>query len=190
VEAGVVDSARERRLVARIVAGDETALGVVYDGWSSYVYTLALRVCRDRVLAEDVTQEVFVHLWQRADAFDPARASLRTWLGMLTHRRAVDRVRREEARRLREARDHQRGQTTAAGVEEVAVQTLTSERVRQAMAALPPDQRSCIVLAYFEGKTFREVATTLGIPEGTAKSRIRLGLAKLADLLDGMVSPA
>lgn len=182
--------AREQRLVARIVAGDDSALGLVYDRHAAYVFTLALRVCRDRTIAEDVTQEVFVHLWERADAYDPARASVRTWLGLLTHRRAVDRIRREESRRQREERDHRRGGDGAEpGVDDEVLRSITSARVRAALEALPAEQRACVLLAYFEGRTFREVADVLGIPEGTAKSRIRLALGKLADALDEAASP-
>jgi RNA polymerase sigma-70 factor (ECF subfamily) len=145
-------------------------------------------VCRDRVLAEDVTQEVFLHLWERADAFDPERATLRTWLGMLTHRRSVDRVRREEARRQREERDHRRSTSAAAAVDDEAIGSVAARDVGRALGALPAEQRACIELAYFEGRTFKEVAAALGIPEGTAKSRIRLGLEKLRLSLDDRVA--
>src|SRR5215471_2717941 len=89
----------------RLVAGDDAALGEVYDQFSSLVYGLALRVIGDARAAEDVSQDVFVWLWERPTAFDPERGSLRSWLGTLTHRRAVDYVRREEARRRRTARE-------------------------------------------------------------------------------------
>ena len=89
----------------RLVAGDHRALGEVYDQFSSFVYGLALRVIGDPRAAEDVSQDVFVWIWERPDAFDPDRGSLRTWLGTLTHRRSVDYVRREEARRRRTERD-------------------------------------------------------------------------------------
>ena len=179
------DVAREGLLVARVVAGDETALALVYEDWSPYVFTLALRVCRDASMAEDVTQEVFVHFWERADGYDPARATLRTWLGMLTHRRCVDRIRREEARRQREDRDHRRTPAVGDVVEDDALHAVTSEHLARALADLPVEQRACVTLAYFQGQTFKEVAVTLGIPEGTAKSRIRLALAKLADAMEG-----
>ncbi len=170
-------------LVERIVAGDDIALAALYERQAPYVFTLALRVCRDRALAEDVTQEVFVRVWQRADTYDPARASLRTWLGVLTHRRCVDRIRSEEARRRREDRDHRRAAPTEVAVDEDVLRTLSSEQLTEALATLPDDQRRCLTLAYFEGQTFKEVAVTLGIPEGTAKSRIRLALAKLAEAM-------
>ena len=146
----------------------------VYDQYSSFVYGLALRVIGDARAAEDVSQDVFVGLWERPAAFDPDRGSLRTWLGTLTHRRAVDYVRREEARRRRAERDAARA-VTAPDVEEMATALVTAERVRAALDLLPSEQRRAIQLAYFGGKTYREVAEVLGIPEGTAKSRLRLG---------------
>jgi RNA polymerase sigma factor (sigma-70 family) len=167
----------------RVVAGDDTALREVYDQYSSFVYGLAARVIGDMRAAEDVSQDVFVSFWERPAAFDPARGSLRTWLGTLTHRRAVDHVRREEARRRRAEREAGRA-VTEPDVEEMATALLTAERVRAALELLPPDQRRAIQLAYFGGKTYRQVAETLGIPEGTAKSRLRLALRRIADALE------
>src|SRR5919198_5212317 len=95
----------ERAVRDRLVAGEEQALCKCYDQYSSFVYGLALRVIGDARAAEDVAQDVFLHLWERPGAFDPDRGALRTWLGTLAHRRAVDHVRREEARRRRAARD-------------------------------------------------------------------------------------
>lgn len=166
----------------RIVAGDDTGLREVYDQFASFVYGLALRVIGDPRAAEDVSQDVFVAFWERPEAFDPARGSLRTWLGTLTHRRAVDYVRREEARRRRAAREASRAVATP-DVEEMATALVNAERVRAALDLLPEAQRQAIHLAYFGGKTYRQVAETLGIPEGTAKSRLRLGLRHIAEVL-------
>jgi RNA polymerase sigma-70 factor (ECF subfamily) len=168
---------------ARLVARDESALGECYDQYASFVYGLALRVIRDRRSAEDVSQDVFLHLWEEPASFDPDRGGLRTWLGTLAHRRAVDHVRREEARRRRAERAGRSAPTTP-DVEEMAVAILTAERVREALETLPPEQREAIHLAYFGGKTYREVAQVLGIPEGTAKSRLRLGLRRIATALE------
>jgi RNA polymerase sigma factor (sigma-70 family) len=173
----------ERTTRDRLFAGDEGALNEIYDQFSSFVYGLALRVIGDARAAEDVSQEVFVTVWERPDAFDPDRGSLRTWLGTLTHRRAVDHVRQEEARRRRAIKDAARPQTTP-DVEEMAMALVTAERVRSALATLPDEQRRAIQLAYFGGKTYRQVAAVLGIPEGTAKSRLRLGLRRIAGVLD------
>jgi RNA polymerase sigma-70 factor, ECF subfamily len=167
----------------RMASGDESALTEVYDQYASFVYGLALRVIGDLRAAEDVSQDVFMSVWERPEAFDPERGSLRTWLGTLAHRRAVDYVRREEARRRRTERDASR-RTTVPDVEEIAVALVTAERVRDALDLLPDDQRRAIQLAYFGGKTYRQVAEVLGIPEGTAKSRLRLGLRRIADAME------
>lgn len=173
----------ERDVRDRIIAGDDTALTEIYDQYASFVYGLALRVIGDPRAAEDVSQDVFVCIWQRPEAFDPQRGSLRTWFGTLTHRRAVDYVRREEARRHRAEREVSRAVTTP-DVEEMATALVTAERVRAALDVLPPEQRRAIQLAYFDGKTYRQVAEVLGIPEGTAKSRLRLGLRRVAAALE------
>jgi RNA polymerase sigma-70 factor (ECF subfamily) len=177
-------SAWERAVRARLADGDDAALGEVYDQYSSFVFGLAQRVIGDARAAEDVSQDVFLHVWEHPDAFDPERGSLRTWLGTLTHRRAVDYVRREEARRRRAERDARRRPTHIPDVEEMATALVQAERVRAALDQLPDDQRRCIYLAYFGGKTYRQVAEVLGIPEGTAKSRLRLGLRRIADALE------
>jgi RNA polymerase sigma factor (sigma-70 family) len=173
----------ERTTRDRLMAGEEAALNEIYDQFASFVYGLALRVIGDARAAEDVAQDVFVCIWERPDAFDPERGSMRTWLGTLAHRRAVDHVRREEARRRRAIREASRSETTP-DVEEMAMALVTAERVRAALATLPDDQRRAIQLAYFGGKTYRQVAEVLGIPEGTAKSRLRVGLRRIADALD------
>jgi RNA polymerase sigma factor (sigma-70 family) len=173
----------ERTTRDRLIAGEEGALNEIYDQFSSFVYGLALRVIGDARAAEDVSQDVFVTVWERPGAFDPDRGSLRTWLGTLAHRRAVDHVRREEARRRRAIKDAARPVSTP-DVEEMALALVTAERVRSALETLPDEQRRAIHLAYFGGKTYRQVAEVLGIPEGTAKSRLRLGLRRIADVLE------
>jgi RNA polymerase sigma-70 factor (ECF subfamily) len=179
----VPSSGWELEVRDRVVAGDDAALREVYDQYASFVYGLAARVIGDPRAAEDVSQDVFVSFWERPAAFDPARGSLRTWLGTLTHRRAVDHVRREEARRRRAEREAGRA-VAAPDVEEMATALLTAERVRAALDVLPDEQRRAVQLAYFGGKTYRQVAETLGIPEGTAKSRLRLALRRIADALE------
>jgi RNA polymerase sigma-70 factor (ECF subfamily) len=168
----------------RLVAGEEAALAELYDRFAPLVHGLALRVTGDRAGAQDVTQEVFVQVWEHPSRFDPERGGLRAWLGVIAHRRAVDWVRREVA--------HQRTAASAAdqadpdrapplpGPAETVLAADTRAQVRLAVEALPEPQRACVRLAYFEGYTYRQVAAVLGIPEGTAKSRVRLGLAALA----------
>ena len=183
-----VSQSWDATMVDRVAAGDETALGTLYDKYGGLLYSLALRVTRYRTAAEDVVQEVFVHVWTHPLTFDETRGSLRSWLGVIAHRRAVDRVRREAAARAREERDHRRTVSAPPDIAEAAATLITSEHVREAVRRLPADQRQAIELAYFDGRTFREVATMLGIAEGTAKSRIRLGLSKLSDALQGVIS--
>ena len=188
-EAGTASLAApdEAALVARIVARAESALGQAFDRYGSLVFGLARRVTRSAATAEEITQEVFVYLWEHPERFDAGRGSLRAFLGAIGHRRAVDVVRRETRRAAREDRVGTDPATAASGdVVDLADRAAAGDvaaRVRAAVAELPAEQRRAVELAYFDGCTFREVAVRLGIPEGTAKSRLRLALGKLAALL-------
>lgn len=167
-------------LVAQVAAGDESAFRQLYRLLSPGAYGLALRVTRDEHLAQDVIQEAFADVWAQADRFDPAQSSARAWVTMLTHRRAVDRVRREQAERDRTARwtagaqerDHD-------SVAEVVQLRAEHRRVRQAMDGLSRVQREALELAFHSGLTHTEVAAQLDIPLGTAKTRIRDALRAL-----------
>jgi RNA polymerase sigma factor (sigma-70 family) len=172
----------EQSLAVRLRAGDEVALGELYDCHGSFVYGLAMRVIGDKQAAEDVTQEVFVSFWEKPDRYDAGRGTLRAFLGTLTHRRSVDYVRREEARRRRETKTLCEPRFSTE-VDEQAMQSVTALQVREAVARLPEAQREALELAYFHGHTYRQVADALGIPEGTAKSRLRLGLQRIAEFL-------
>jgi RNA polymerase sigma factor (sigma-70 family) len=176
-------TAWEQAMRARLVARDEGALSELYDQFGSFVYGLAARVIGDRRAAEDVTQDVFLFVWEHPAAFEPERGRLRTFLGTLAHRRAVDHVRREEARRRRTERDAA-AHVSVPDVDEMAMALVMAERVRAEVGRLPAEQREAIELAYFGGRTYRQVADELGIPEGTAKSRMRLGLRRIADALE------
>jgi RNA polymerase sigma-70 factor (ECF subfamily) len=177
----------ERSLARRLQAGDESALAELYDGYSPLVFGLALRVVRDRGAAEDITQDVFVLLWQRPENFDPQRGSLRSYVGTITHRRAVDHVRSEEARRRREHKISTRV-TPSPEIDDGLLRGFDADAVRRVVTTLPSAQREALELAYFHGLTYREVAETLGVPEGTAKSRLRLALARLAHVLQPELS--
>ena len=176
---------KDYEIAARLTAGDPDALAETYRLYAGLVFGLARRILGSQVLAEDVTQEVFTSLWQRPDRFDPTRGTLRCWLGLLAHRRSVDRVRSEVRRANYEARYGQAASVT--WVQNEAEDRLNTEwladRVRQALADLPDDQRDAVVLAYYGGRTYRQVAVELVIPEGTAKSRLRLAMHRLNELL-------
>ena len=172
----------EEHIHGRLIAGDERALSELYAQYGSFVYGLASRVTSNRTAAQDVTQEVFARVWEQPERFDPRRGSLRAWLGTLTHHRSVDFVRREEAARRRAQREGDIGATI--DIEEMATSLAVAERVRLAVDALPAEQRDAIRLAYFGGRTYRQVAEELGIPEGTAKSRLRIALKRVAEALE------
>jgi RNA polymerase sigma-70 factor (ECF subfamily) len=172
----------DRLLHQRVVAGDEDALGEVYDHFSSLVFGLAARITRDREVAEDITQEVIVTFWERPLAFDPDRGSLRAWLATIAHRRAVDHVRVQERRKVSIV-GPRLVEPDPAGMEDKVLAAEEVARVRLAVTRLPGGLREVIELAYYRGRTYRQVADELGLPEGTAKSRIRLGLRRLADAL-------
>lgn len=175
-------------LVVAVGRWREDALAEAYRRHAGAVFGLASRVLADRTLGEEVVQEVFLRLWDHPDRFDPARGSLRSYLLADCHGRSVDRVRSESSRRAREER-HQRRQAEAGyDLEHEVCDIVVAEHVREALQRLPEGERQAIELAYFGGKTYREVAQDLGQPEGTVKSRIRSGLRHLrAELSDAGV---
>jgi RNA polymerase sigma-70 factor (ECF subfamily) len=173
----------DRILVTRLIAGDEEALGDILDALGPYVLAVAARVLGDRSAAEDVTQDVLIALWQRPDRFDPQRGSLRSWLGMQAHRRAIDVLRQELRRSGREQRSVDLSTTGQCSKDEME-EALVNNAVHDAVLGLPEEQRQVVELAYYRGLSYREVACALEIPEGTAKSRLRLALGKLEAVLD------
>lgn len=172
----------DHQLAARLRAGDESALAEIYDRYSTLVYGIALRTTRDRSAAEDVTQEAFVQIWEHAARFDAHRGSMRAWVATLAHHRAVDHVRRETSRSKALA---PAGRGLNPSAEDEAILGLLAERVRAAVDLLPPPQRDVVRLAYYEGHSLVQAATALGVPEGTAKSRMRLALVRLSSSLSG-----
>jgi RNA polymerase sigma-70 factor (ECF subfamily) len=172
-------TASDGALVVAIGRWRQDALAEAYRRHAGAVFGLAGRVVGDRVLAEEVVQEVFLRLWDQPDRFDPERGSLRSYLLAQCHGRSVDLVRSEQARRHREEREHRQRAEGGYDLEHEVWDLAVAEQVRHALADLPPDERRAIELAYFGGHTYREVAVLLGQPEGTVKSRIRAGLGRL-----------
>jgi RNA polymerase sigma-70 factor, ECF subfamily len=172
-------------LAARLGAGDERALAEAFDRLGPAVYGGALRVLGDRSAAQDVVQDVFVELWNRPARYDPAAGPLRAYLVLLARHRSVDIVRSELRRVARQEHSYRLvpGQPDASPLEEAMVSEAAAA-VRAAVKLLPDGQRRIVELAYFDGLTCREAAKAAGIPEGTAKSRLRLALAKLETMLD------
>ena len=167
---------------------DERALAELYRRHGRAVYGLARRILGDPTEAEDVTQEVFLHLWRNPARFDPARGALRTYLLTQVHGRAVDVVRSRTSRARREAHDARVTANATYDIEREVWDLAQAERVSRALDDLPADERAAIDLAYFGGHTYREVAQLLSAPEGTVKSRIRKGLQRMrSSLVEGGV---
>lgn len=172
-----------------VAAGSSAAFERLYDLIADQVYGLSYRVLRDATLAEDAAQEALLEVWSMAPRFAAARGSARGWILTIAHRRAVDRVRREEsqASRARAARSAAEVDI-AADVPGRVVDALHGEweaaRVRRALAGLTELQREALSLAYWRGLTHREVADELGVPLGTAKARLRDGMIRLRETLE------
>jgi RNA polymerase sigma-70 factor, ECF subfamily len=172
-------------LVERLLRRDEQALREVVDGLGPVVYAMARRIVADPSLAEEAAQDTFVALWRRPGAFDPSRGTLQAFLLGVARNKAIDLVRREEALR-------RTSQSLVADAEVASKEASSDERMEEveerqrvlvALGRLTFVQREAIVLAYFGGRTYREVASELGIPEGTAKTRLRDGLTRLRELM-------
>lgn len=166
-------------LVVAIGRWREDALAEAYRRHAGAVFGLARRVLNDPTRAEEIVQEVFLRLWNAPDRFDPERGSLRSFLLAQTHGRAVDLLRSETSRRDREQREARSAAEAGYDIEHEVWDLAVADRVKEALATLPDDERQAIQLAYFAGHTYREVATLLDAPEGTVKSRIRVGLKRM-----------
>jgi RNA polymerase sigma-70 factor, ECF subfamily len=179
----VMDRRSDVQLAQGLLARDENALGETIAKYGRVVYGIARRVLAETSLAEEVTQDTFLALWRRPGAFDPERGSLQAFLLGVARNKAIDRVRREES--LRKAKEALMTEVETSGdgapSDEAGIEE--REEVKAALAKLSPLQREAIVLAYFGGRTYREVAVELGIPEGTAKTRLRDGLIRLRELM-------
>lgn len=166
-------------LIVAVGRFDQAALAEIYERHGTAVFALARRLVKSRELADEVTQEVFLRLWNRPERFDPSRGALRSFLMADTHGRSIDLLRSELSRRDRERKEHVMQVKETTDIESEVWTNVASEEVRAAVAALTDDERKAIELAYFGGYTYRQVAEALGEPEGTIKSRIRVGLKRL-----------
>lgn len=166
-------------LVVAVGRFDEAALAEIYERHGTVVFALARRLVKNRDLAEEITQEIFLRLWNKPERFDSERGTLRSFLLADTHGRSIDTIRSEAARRSREERQGLMEPTVAPDVEGEVWSRVASEEIRGALAELADHERHAIELAYFGGYSYREVAELLGEPEGTVKSRIRAGMARL-----------
>ena len=183
--------ASDANLVVAIARWHQPALAEAYRRHGGAVHALSKRVIRSDPAAEEITQEVFLDLWQHPEKFDAQRGTLRSFLLARTHGKSVDFIRSEMARKRREDRTTRETATAGYDLEHQVWDMAVAEQVKEALEALPEELRQPIELAYFGGHTYREVADMLGAPEGTVKSRIRVGLGKLrVNLAERGVEPA
>jgi len=171
-------------LAQRIRSGDREALGELYDRYASVALATALRVVTDREQAEDLVHDTFVAVWQKIDRFDPMRGSLRAWLLTIVRNRSIDRIRAQRPTLAVDDADEQSLLRSSSNPTwEAAIARRSADELRSALEALPTEQREAIELAYFGGRTYREIAVLTNVPLGTANGRLRLALAKLREAL-------
>ncbi|WP_368070829.1 ECF RNA polymerase sigma factor SigK [Nitriliruptor sp.] len=171
-------------LMAAVARGDQAAFADLFDRFAGSVYGVVKRVVRDPSQSEEVAQEVLVEVWRTATRFDPDRGTVQTWILTMAHRRAIDRVRSEQASRDRTERIAIRDRSRA--FDEVAEEVelrFEHQQVREALSALTDLQREAVELAYYGGHTYREVADLLDTPLGTVKTRMRDGLIRMRDAM-------
>lgn len=183
MDSPAVDNETDSDLIRRVGDQDDAALLALYDRYNRQAFGLAFRILGDAANAEEVVQDAFLSLWRNAKSFDTARGGVRTWLLTIVHNRSIDRIRAARSRATGvdlEVADYA-GMTTDPWDE--VTDRLDGAEVRSAVADLPPDQRAAIEMAYFQGFTHHEIADRTGIPLGTIKGRLRLGLRKLATSL-------
>lgn len=181
-------SAQDRELTSllmQITQGDERALAAFYDLTASRVYGLALYVLKDPAMADEVTLDVYLQIWQRASQFDPNRGKPSAWISVLTRSRSIDRLRvgqkeKTNTKSLDEVNDHLATQVNTETLDKACDQ---SRIVQKALTSLSPEQRQVIEMAYFGGLSQREIANKIDKPLGTVKTRIRLGMINLRKTL-------
>lgn len=181
------DQAREqlKAAMARLAEGDRAALEHIYRATSVKLFGICLRILKDRKEAEDALQDVYVNLWRRADRYDPGRASPISWLATFARNRAIDRLRTGKVRQGAVPVDEAAPlPDTAPLAEQQMIDAEHSSRIHDCIETLEENQRDSIRTAFFDGRTYAELAQDQGVPLGTMKSWIRRGLAKLKTCLE------
>lgn len=181
-DSGKTDSG-DAELLAAVARRDDGALAGLYDHYASILLALVLRIVRSRTEAEDVLQDVFVQIWQRAGDYDPARGRPFSWLSMVARSRALDRVRSLGFRDRVAAEIGREPTADAADAVDAVAEAEEGAIVRRVLTEIPEAQREALLLAYFEGLTQAEIAERTGKPLGTVKTHTRLALGKLRDRL-------
>ena len=181
---GTTPAVTSEDLLGRVAQGDQQAFAELYDRTASRVFGLVKRLLRDHAQSEEVTQEIFLEIWQTATRYEPGKGGAMAWMLTMTHRRAVDRVRASQSSRDRDTRIGIRDFAPEFdSVAENVEITIESERVKEAMKRLTELQRQAVSLAYFGGYSHSEVSQMLKVPIGTVKTRLRDGMIRLRDEL-------
>ncbi len=178
-------AAEDIHCMGRVAAGDREAFARIFDRHSPAVLGLLVRILGSRSEAEEVLQDVFLQVWRQAGRYEPGRSTPRGWMLVLARSRALDTVRSREARHRREIEvsgDGPSRESLPVGTQSLE-EAERREQVSSALGLLPPEQRRCIELAFFEGLTQSQIADRLEAPLGTVKSRIHLGINKLRQVL-------
>ena len=177
-------AAVQQALLERVAQGDQAAFAQLYDQMAPRVLGLVRRLLRDHAQSEEVTQEIFLEIWQNATRYDSSKGGASTWIMTMSHRRAVDRVRASQSSRDRDTKIGIRDYDADYDNVSETVQTrIEHERVEKAMQRLTELQRQAVSLAYYGGYSHSEVATLLSVPIGTVKTRLRDGMIRLRDEL-------
>lgn len=168
-------------LMALVHQGEVRGFEVIFDRHAAVAFSLAYRMCGRRALAEDVVQEAFLSVWRAGPRYDSSRGSVRSWILSAVHNRAIDAFRREAVKERRDVSDDELAERVPSSelTETEVERRASAHEVRKVLLELPPDQRRVIELAYFGGFTHTQIAEILGIPTGTVKGRMRLGLSKM-----------
>jgi RNA polymerase sigma-70 factor (ECF subfamily) len=189
LDSAVIANHEDSDLISAVAGGDGAALMALYDRYNRQAFGLAFRILSDASTAEEVVQDAFMALWRNAKSFDTSRGGVKTWLLTIVHNRSIDRLRSAKSRGGTvelEVADY-------AGANTDPWDDVTTEidgaQVRAAVAELPPDQRTAVEMAYFQGLTHQEISERTNIPLGTVKGRLRLGLKKLSTSLASSYYP-
>lgn len=178
----------ERDLMARVTQKDSDALATLYDQYSTLVFSLVLRIVKDKQEAEDLLQEIFLQVWDKAATFDSRRGNLYAWLMTLSRNRSIDRIRRNKGTRTRQQKLSEERMAvipddSEATPLEAVVGFERANMVRDALQQIPQEQCEVLLLAYFSGLSQSEIASQLQLPLGTVKTRTRQGMTKLQTIL-------
>lgn len=173
----------DAELLSKIANGDENALAELYDRYRAILFGFLLRILHNRTEAEDILQEVFIQVWQRASNFDESRGKAFTWLVTLTRSRAIDRIRALDSRSRTVEQATREQSDVVSDAETDAILSQRSETIRAALKNLSEEQRQVLLLAYFDGFSQTEISQRLNSPLGTVKTRMRNGMIRLRELL-------